>query len=110
MAFELVELDTGSTLEITAKNRVTLAALDLTGFTSVLLRYVVGSSAIQEKTMTIDPDQVTNIGKASYKFLTDELIAGGGSFIAEIRLTDGSGLVLTSTENIVRSVKARLAA
>ncbi len=110
MAFELVELDTGSTLEVTCKNRITKAAIDLTGFLAALLRYTVGSSAVQEKTMTIDPDQVTNIGKASYRFLTGELIADGGSFIAEIRLTDASGLVLTSTENIVRSVKARLAA
>ncbi len=108
MAFELVELDTGSTLEVTCKNRVTSVVIDLTGFLSALLRYVVGDSAVQEKTMAISATPTD--GKASYKFLTDELIAGGGSFTAEVRLTDASGLVLTSTENIVRSVKARLAA
>ncbi len=106
MAFELVELDTGSTLEVTCKNRVTLVVIDLTGFLAALLRYTVGSSAVQEKTMTISATPTD--GKASYKFLTGELIDGGGSFIAEIRLTDASGLVLTSTENIVRSVKARI--
>lgn len=110
MAFKFTELDTGSTLEVTCKNEADAALIDLTGFTEVLLRYVIDSSAVQEKTMTADPDQVNNKGKATYKFLANELLAGGGQFTGEVKLTDGSGLTLTSVENLELPVKARLAA
>jgi len=107
MANKFVELDTGSSLEITAENDATGAAIDLTGFLSVQLRYKVDCSELQVKAMSIDADPTT--GKASYKFLAGELLSGG-LFTGEVRLTDGSGFVLTSLENIEETVKERLVA
>jgi len=108
MAFKFTELDTGSTLEVTCKNEADSVIIDLTGFTEVLLRYKVGTSAMQEKTMTIDG--VPTTGKATYKFLTGELLAGGGQLTAEVKLTDSGGFTLRSIENLELPVKAILSA
>lgn len=47
----------------------------LTGLTAVLT-YKIGSGAVQTKTMTIDPDQVTNKGRATYQFQPTDLTPG----------------------------------
>jgi len=107
MAFKFTELDTGSTLEVTCKDDATGVVIDLTGFTQILLRYKIDTSAVQEKAMTI-----TNAvgGVAEYKFLAAELLAGGGNFTGEVRITDGAGFIVTSVNNIVLDVKDRVAA
>ena len=104
MAFRFVEDDTGSTLEITAKNDATGVVIDLTGST-VSLRYRIQGGSLQTKGMTLDGDPTT--GKATYQFLTGELDVG--DFIGDVTITDGASETVSSLENIVLEVKARVA-
>lgn len=47
----------------------------LTGLTA-FLTYKIGAGPVQTKTMTNDPDQVTNPGKATYQFQPTDLTPG----------------------------------
>jgi len=103
MAFRFVEDDTGSTLEITAKDDATGVVIDLTGST-VQLRYRIQGGSLQTKAMTLDGDPTT--GKATYKFLDAELDIG--DFIGDVTITDSSAETISSLENIVLEIKARV--
>ena len=103
MAFKFVESDTGSTLEITAKDDATGVVIDLTGST-VSLRYRIQGGSLQTKAMTLDGDPTT--GKATYKFLSGELTPG--EFIGDVTITDASTETVSSLENIVLEIKSRV--
>jgi len=103
MSFKFTQSDTGSTLEVTCKNDSTGNVIDLTGAT-LQLRYKIAGGALQTRSMTLDGDPTT--GKATYTFLATELTPG--TFIGDVTITDVGSLTISSLENIVEEIKARL--
>ena len=103
MSFRFVNSDTGSTLEVTSKDDATGAVINLTGST-VSLRYRIQGGSLQTKAMTLDGDPTT--GKSTYKFASGELSAG--EFIGDVTITDSSAETISSLENIVFEIKARV--
>ncbi len=103
MAFDFVQLDTGSTLRVTCKDSDTEAVIDLTGAT-LTLRYKIGSAAKVEKTMTLEVPNTAGI--ATYKFLAAEL--SNGDLVGEVTINDSGGKEITSIENMVLPIKQRI--
>ena len=103
MSFKFTETDTGSTLEVTCEDDSTGKVINLTGST-VTLRFKVAGGALQTKPMVLDADPTT--GKATYEFLTAELVPG--TFLGDATITDSGGKTISSLENIVEQIKARL--
>ena len=92
-------------LEVTCKEDATGTVINLTGFTSAKLKYVIGDGALQTKTMTISATPTD--GKATYKFLAGEL--SPGEFRGEVELVDGASFLVTSVNNIKLDIKAKVA-
>ena len=103
MSFKFTQDDTGSILEVTCKDDSTGAVIDLTGST-VTLRFKIAGGLLLTKTMALDAEPTT--GKATYKFLAGEL--DPGKFLGDVTITDSGGETISSLENIVEEVKARL--
>ena len=104
MAFDFVQLDTGSTLRVTCKDSDTGNVIDLTGAT-LTLRYKIGSADKVEKTMTLESPNTAGI--ATYKFLASEL--SNGDLVGEVTIKDSGGLDITSVDNLVLPIKKRIA-
>lgn len=110
--YELVVGDKGSTLIVTCKDRVTKAAINLTGKTAHLYyRLVAASGAVllarTEKAMTIPTP--TN-GKAQYQWAAADLatVTSQGLCEFEVMLQKGASDELTSVEVGRLPVRARL--
>jgi len=103
---DLIAGDTGAKLVVTCTDNETGNEIDLTS-KAVQLRYKIDGGTLQTKTMTPDPDQVTNIGQASYQFEASDLTAG--TMVAEVRVQPGGADQLTSVHQIALTVGAPLA-
>lgn len=101
MAFEFVENDTGSKLQVTCKNDVDNTVIDLTS-SSLKLKWVNAAGVLQSKSMTI-----TNAsgGVAEYLFVTGELEKGTVDF--EVEITTG-GLIMSNLALLGVEVRAEL--
>lgn len=103
MGYELVAGDTASKLIATCKDNDTKAAIDLLNKT-VKLKYKIGGSVLQTKTMTVQTP--TTNGKAEYIFGANELTEG--DLKGEVEIIDASSKVITSLDPMILSVRAKL--
>ena len=102
MAFDFVTNDTGSVLNVTCTDKVTKAALDLTG-ASIELHWRNAANARITRTMTI----VSAIaGTVKYQFLTGEIFAP--TMVFEVQITDTTGKTLTNTDTFSVSVREEI--
>lgn len=101
MAYEFVQSDTGSKLQVTCKNDNDNSVIDLSNST-LELKWVDAAGALQTKTMTVT--DAAN-GVAEYLFSGSELEAGKMSFEVEITT---AGKVISNLDLIKVTVRAEL--
>lgn len=104
--FSFVEDDEASILEVTCKDR-NGDPINLTTALAVKVFYRINGGALQNKTMTKDPDQVTNTGVARYQWLTGEL-SPAGQMVCEIEITDALNAQLTSNRTLTFLIRERI--
>lgn len=92
--YDFVTGDTGSTLQVTCKDRDSGAIIDLTGAT-VRLRWKDAADVTVTKVMTVTAPLT---GVAKYTFGTGELIAP--RMRMEVEITDSSAKVITTLSTI----------
>lgn len=100
--YSLVTGDTGSILRATCKDGSTGAAINLSG-ASVIARWIDNAGATISRSMTVT-DAINGI--AQYQFAAGEIVAP--QMRIEIEVTDASGKITTSTDEIVLSVRAQI--
>lgn len=102
MSFDFVAGDTGSVLNVTCKDKVTAAVINLTGST-VNLQWLNAAGSRTTVAMTI----VSAVaGTVKYQFTTGQLFAP--AMVLEVKITDALSKVVTSLDTI--SVAVRKAA
>lgn len=110
MGYGVVSADKGRKLIVTLRSKATKAAIDLTGKTAEL-RYRIDGGALFTRSMTVDPDQVTNKGKASYQFagVVDLPLSGTrGTLQGEVLINAGQPDEITNELPFALEVRARL--